>query len=212
VSRRGVAQTLVGQLIVRGHAKVDRSTLLIGLGHFIAADLTQPFTADARYDLAVCIEVAEHLPRVHANTLIERLTSLAPAILFSAAIPGQGGVNHINEQWPEYWCDLFAKRDFAMFDALRPPIRDDSQIAFWVRQHAFLFISNTASLLSDAQVPRSVKPGDRLQVGVCGPLREMAERSDQDSRCKRDPVRASYCYPQVASPAASMAAISVLLI
>lgn len=122
---------------------IDSSALLIDKKHFISTDLTQPITLDCRYDLAVCIEVAEHLSSKHADGLIGQLTTAAPAVLFSAAIPGQGGTNHLNEQWLGYWRDLFAKRGFTMIDAFRPTIRDDRRIAFYIRQNLVLFLNDS---------------------------------------------------------------------
>ena len=68
-------------------------------------DLNQPFTLDRTSDLVVCLEVAEHVPPLSAGDFIASLTRLASIILFSAAIPYQGGDGHLNEQWPEYWAD-----------------------------------------------------------------------------------------------------------
>jgi SAM-dependent methyltransferase len=76
--------------------------------HFRVMDLTQPFTIGRTFDLAMSLEVAEHLPPSAATHFVKALTGLAPAVLFSAAIPGQGGTRHINEQWQSYWADLFA--------------------------------------------------------------------------------------------------------
>jgi SAM-dependent methyltransferase len=121
---------------------VDRSTLLINGECFRATDLTQPFRLDREYDLVVCIEVAEHLPATQAENLIELLTAAAPVVLFSAAIPGQGGDNHINEQWPQYWRERFAERDWVMLDPIRPRIRDDPRVLGYLRQNLLLAASN----------------------------------------------------------------------
>ena len=75
--------------------------------------------ADRRYDLAISLEVAEHLPPERADPFVTRLTELGDFILFSAAIPGQGGVNHVNEQWPEYWIDRFRQRGYVSLDIIR---------------------------------------------------------------------------------------------
>ena len=123
---------------------VDRSKLHINQDDFASADLTKDFSIDAKYDLAVCIEVAEHLPTACAEVLVERLTSASSVVLFSAAIPGQGGVSHVNERWPEFWRDLFAKHDFIMLDPLRPRIRNDRRVAFWIRQNLCVFVKSVA--------------------------------------------------------------------
>ena len=76
---------------------VDRDMLYIPQQDFKTIDLNRPFTLNRTFDLAVCLEVAEHLEAEHANDFVESLTRLAPIILFSAAIPLQSGTNHVNE-------------------------------------------------------------------------------------------------------------------
>lgn len=130
-----------GTEIIRGFDGdyLDRLRLMIDARHFTAVDLTKPFTISADHDLAVCLEVAEHLSAKQGDNLVQALTDAAPAVLFSAAVPGQGGTVHINEQWPEYWSDLFGRFGFKMFDPFRPRIRDDARVAWWYRQNILLF-------------------------------------------------------------------------
>jgi 2-polyprenyl-3-methyl-5-hydroxy-6-metoxy-1,4-benzoquinol methylase len=77
---------------------VDRDKLSIDRERFFARDLEQPLDLGRRFDMAMSLEVAEHLPDRAADTFIASLVRLAPLILFSAAIPQQGGTNHCNEQ------------------------------------------------------------------------------------------------------------------
>jgi SAM-dependent methyltransferase len=123
---------------------VDRSKLLIDPACFHPANLAGEFTLDRAFDLAVCLEVAEHIPDAQSRYLVKSLTKVAPSVLFSAALPGQDGVNHINEQWPGYWRDRFAECGFAMFDPFRPNLRNDRRIAWWYRQNVLLFANDTA--------------------------------------------------------------------
>jgi SAM-dependent methyltransferase len=132
--RHGVADVLG----VDG-AYVDRGSLVIPTESFLAADLSHPTDVGRGFDLALCLEVGEHLPESAAPALVETLTSAAPAVLFSAAIPGQGGVGHVNEQWPGYWAELFARRGYLPFDVLRPRLWEDRRVAVWYRQNAFLY-------------------------------------------------------------------------
>jgi 2-polyprenyl-3-methyl-5-hydroxy-6-metoxy-1,4-benzoquinol methylase len=89
---------------------IESSSLLIEPAHFQSRDLVHDATlASRQFDLAMCLEVAEHLPGDVAPSLVRRLTQLSSIILFSAAIPGQGGVDHVNEQWPNYWENLFSQ-------------------------------------------------------------------------------------------------------
>ena len=123
---------------------VDRSRLLIDSNTFSAFDLTIPLRIEGYYDLAVCLEVAEHIPAKHGRQLIQTLTAAAPVVLFSAAIPGQPGTSHINAQLPGYWRALFAERNFSMFDPIRPLIREDRRVAWWFRQNLLLFANDSA--------------------------------------------------------------------
>lgn len=118
---------------------VDRSQLLMPSDHFHAQDLTSPFDLGRRFDLVLCLEVAEHLPSHNADTLVESLTRHADLIIFSAAIPGQGGTNHLNEQWPSYWASRFSRVGYDVFDVLRPRLWAESRIGFWFRQNLLVF-------------------------------------------------------------------------
>ena len=118
---------------------IDQERLDISLEHFKAIDISKPFTLDRTYDLAVCLEVAEHLAPEYATDFVESLTRLAPVILFSAAIPLQEGVNHLNEQWPEYWVQKFMARGFLPVDTIRKKIWSRDDIPVWYRQNILLF-------------------------------------------------------------------------
>jgi SAM-dependent methyltransferase len=120
---------------------VDPENLLIPRDRFLPADLRRPFQTPGIYDLALCLEVAEHLPKRAAAPLVASLAAAAPAVLFSAAIPGQPGTRHINPQFPEYWCRLFAEHDYVALDALRPRVRSDIRVEPWYRQNLLLFVS-----------------------------------------------------------------------
>lgn len=63
-------------------------------------------------DFTSCLEVAEHLEPEYAEHLVRLLSVTAPKILFSAAAPGQGGDEHLNEQSRAYWAALFQKQGF----------------------------------------------------------------------------------------------------
>jgi hypothetical protein len=94
-----------------------------------------------RYDLAISLEVAEHLSEKIADKFIALLTSASDFILFSAAIPFQGGDNHINEQWPNYWNSLFNKNGYIAIDFLRRNIWNETSIPYWYKQNTILFVN-----------------------------------------------------------------------
>jgi len=135
-----------GVALVRGidGDYVDPSKLYIAPECFTAVDLKQPIKIDARFDLALCLEVAEHLPARTSDELVRSLTNLAPIVLFPASVPGQGGTGHINEPWPEYWKELLAQRGFTMLDLIRPLIRYDRRVEWWYRQNIAIFASEAA--------------------------------------------------------------------
>ncbi len=113
---------------------------MIGQEQFLPHDLTAPLELERHFDLAVCLEVAEHLPAERAETLVASLVSLAPVVLFSAAIPYQGGDDHVNEQWPEYWQQLFAKHDYLVVDCLRESLWRHKDVAPWYAQNLLVYV------------------------------------------------------------------------
>lgn len=106
---------------------------------FAPQDLEQPFTGP-HVDLALSLEVGEHLSPGRAVSFVADLVTMAPAILFSAAIPGQGGVGHLNEQWHSWWAGLFAAHAYHAYDVIRPAIWTDEDIPAWYRQNAMLYL------------------------------------------------------------------------
>lgn len=113
-------------------------------------DLKTPLNFDRRFDLAMTVEVAEHIPPENAETFVKSLTSLSDVIVFSAALLGQGGIFHVNEQLPEYWASLFQKQGYEPVDHLRPIIWNDKRIQFWYRQNILIFIKKS---LLEAEPP-----------------------------------------------------------
>jgi SAM-dependent methyltransferase len=118
---------------------VEASKLLIDRSLFATVDLNKPFSVPGSFDLAVCLEVGEHLPARAARGLVANLTSVAPLVLFSAAIPNQGGTHHINEQWPSYWQNLFSQRRYRKLDPFRRFIFQDPRVASHYRQNLLLY-------------------------------------------------------------------------
>lgn len=120
---------------------VDRAKLLIEPERFQAADLAQGIDLGRRFDLAVCLEVAEHLPQSAAGRFVSSLAALSDVVLFSAAIPQQLGTDHINLQWPGYWREMFARHGYEAVDCLRRPLWDDALVAWWYRQNIMFFVN-----------------------------------------------------------------------
>jgi SAM-dependent methyltransferase len=125
-------------------AYIDRAALLIDERLFSSVDLREDFSIPRRFDLAISLEVAEHLPENCANSLVYRLTTVAPAVLFSAAIPGQGGREHLNEQWQDYWRNIFSSYSFYPVDLIRPSVRGRSDVELCYQQEAYASVSGSA--------------------------------------------------------------------
>jgi len=123
---------------------VDTGQLEIGTNEFLAADLARPVSLDGRFDLALSLEVAEHLAAEHAEQFVKTLAQIAPIVVFSAAIPGQGGEQHLNEQWPSYWIERFAVHDFIAFDPFRRQLWQLPAIDWWYAQNILLFVHRSS--------------------------------------------------------------------
>lgn len=116
-----------------------REYLEIAQEEFFGCDLTQEIDLKEKYDLAICLEVAEHLPEKSARTFISNLVRHADVILFSAAIPYQGGMYHVNEQYPSYWKKIFSELDFLMCDCIRSRFWNEERINGYYRQNIFIY-------------------------------------------------------------------------
>lgn len=105
---------------------VPRKMRLLSEDEFVEVDLEK--TVDVgTFDLALCLEVAEHLEPSRAKTLVGDVVSAARLVLWSAATPGQGGDHHVNEQPHDYWHRLFEERGFTILDMIRPALAQIEQ-------------------------------------------------------------------------------------
>ncbi|MFH1620073.1 MAG: class I SAM-dependent methyltransferase [bacterium] len=96
-------------------------------------DLTERFeNVWGRFDIVLCLEVAEHIPEPQTGIFLENLTRFGDTLVLSAAPPHQGGHHHVNEQPKRYWVRKLADSGFAYsrprtgrleaaFRALHPP-------------------------------------------------------------------------------------------
>ncbi len=132
---------------------------------FIQTDLTSPSGVPTGFELALCLEVAEHLPVSAAAVLVDVLAHSAQAVFFSAAIPGQGGAHHVNEQWQSWWAALFAKRGLYPSLCFRDAFWNDLEVAYWYSQNGVVYVpighpilvSDCASAVFDVVHPRAFR-------------------------------------------------------
>ncbi len=123
-----------------GGGALDNDMLLLEHHEFRHADFTKPLRLPDRFDLAISLEVAEHLPPSAAQTFVANLCQLSDAVVFGAAIPGQSGTWHINERWPSYWAALFDAEGYELFDVLRPQVWYDRRVEWWYAQNTLVFV------------------------------------------------------------------------
>lgn len=119
-------------------AHLDLSKVVVDKSRIVIKDLEKEIVSDRTFDLVISLEVAEHISGKNAETFVKSLCNLGQTIVFSAAVPCQGGQNHLNEQWPDYWQNLFAKHGYTMHDVLRSRFWDDDRIDYWYRQNMVL--------------------------------------------------------------------------
>jgi hypothetical protein len=118
---------------------IDKKGLKIKSNLFVEHDLETFYSSKRNFDLAISLEVAEHLKVESADVFIRTLTSLSDTVIFSAAISNQGGQNHLNEKEPLYWIAKFEKEGFSCYDILRPVFWNNEKVDWWYRQNIFLF-------------------------------------------------------------------------
>ena len=104
-----------------------------------------------KFDLAMSLEVAEHLPEEAADAFIEKLCSLADIVLFSAAIPMQRGTSHVNCQWQSYWQKKFEHNGFVGVDTLRKKIWDIEGVVAHYKQNIILYLKKDTALYNTLQ-------------------------------------------------------------
>ncbi|MER2519121.1 MAG: methyltransferase domain-containing protein [Bdellovibrionales bacterium] len=143
---------------------VPSNRLLINPSQFIASDLRGDFSSplNRRFGMAMSLEVAEHLPADRAQNFVAQLASLSDLVLFSAAMPRQGGTGHVHENWAEYWALHFAMLGYACFDPLRELYWTEPKVPWWYAQNVLVFARGEIS----AQLERFRAPFDRALTRI----------------------------------------------
>lgn len=149
---------------------IDLSQLMIDKNSFLAANLEEELKLVKKYDLVTSLEVAEHIHPNKAEVYIKSLCQLGDIILFSAAIPGQGGVNHINEQYPSYWAALFKKMGFTSYDCIREIIWENNKIDVCYRQNILFFVRDKADFRSIKSNPTDSFPKNIVHPELFGEI------------------------------------------
>lgn len=137
-----MAAEKLGSKILKGFDGdwITKKNILSKNIEFVQVNMYEDFEIDKKYDLAISLEVAEHLSERYAKLFIDKLCKASDVILFSAATKFQGGTNHINEQDQSYWINLFKTNRYDCFDIIRPIIWENKDVEWWYKQNIFLFI------------------------------------------------------------------------
>ena len=120
---------------------VAREYLLIDEKEFHPANLENRIELNEKFDLVETLEVAEHLSPDRADSFVEDLTKLGNVILFSAAIIGQGGTHHVNEQMQSYWAGKFLAKGYVGIDCIRPQLWYNQNTDFLCKQNMFFYVN-----------------------------------------------------------------------
>jgi SAM-dependent methyltransferase len=159
-------------------AYVPRDQLRVDPDHFRPVDIGRPFDLGRTFDMAVCVEVGEHLDEARADGFVSDLVRHAPAIVFSAATPLQGGTHHVNEQWPDYWIERFERHGFTCWDAFRPLIRYNPAVAWIYRQNLMLVLGPGHPALDGLAQELRIRPPEPGDVPFEYVARYLLERED----------------------------------
>jgi SAM-dependent methyltransferase len=169
---------------VDGHWVRDE-LLLIPKSRFLTQDLTQPLNVERRFDLAISLEVAEHLDKKYARNFVSTLVKLSSVVVFSAAIPFQGGTHHVNEQWPDYWVELFGEHEYVPIDGIRETIWNNHDVAWWYAQN-ILFFADKQHMLKTPKLLRAFERTRVSQLSIVHPGKHL-EASMRLESALRDP-------------------------
>jgi SAM-dependent methyltransferase len=144
---------------------VDPKNLLIAKENFVTRDLTSRFHLGRKFDLVTSLEVGEHIRPEATDIYLDNLCDHSDAVLFSAAVPGQGGTYHVNEQTYEFWRKRFAVRGYRVFDFVRPAIISNRQVEPWYRYNSLFFARESAlHRLSAAALATEIKPDRAIPI------------------------------------------------
>lgn len=146
---------------------VDQALLEIPQKSFRQVDFESKVELDKKYDLAITLEVAEHISPSATQQFMDSLVSAADVIMFSAAIPFQGGRGHVNEQWPDYWAELFSQRGYVAVDFIRSKIWNEKEIPVWYQQNILVFVK--AEQLHTLNLPEASTAAQNTPLSLVHP-------------------------------------------
>ncbi|MFI5345078.1 MAG: class I SAM-dependent methyltransferase [Elusimicrobiota bacterium] len=128
---------------------------------FQVRDLTAPFDNPwGRFDLALCLEVAEHIPEELSGAFLDNIIRFSDRLILSAAQPGQEGHHHVNTQPKRYWVARLAEKGFAYNRRETGRV----QTALAEAKDIYRWMADPISVYDQVKTP--ARPGDRLPFAV----------------------------------------------
>ncbi len=122
--------------------------LLISREKFLVFDLTSELSLKRTYDMVLCLEVAEHIVENQSEKLMRNICRHGDLVIFSAALPGQGGHKHLNEQPIKYWMERFTAFGYIASEEFRERIPKD--VSEWYRNNLVVYTRNQeAGIIED---------------------------------------------------------------
>jgi len=124
-----------GSIAAKNNAVIDKDKIII-------EDLRKEVDIKGKFDLTICFEVAEHIDNKFSETLVKNVTKNSKTVLFTAAKKGQGGMDHINEQDPKFWIDLFKNREYEFKEELTKKLKKemkDEKVLWWIPENIMVF-------------------------------------------------------------------------
>jgi SAM-dependent methyltransferase len=155
----------------------DEARLSIDRSHFTAVNLARGFDLGRQFDLVQSLEVAEHLPSSASAEFVASLVRHSRGlVLFSAAPPGQGGENHINEQSYDFWRGHFSDWGYHAIDCIRPRLKGNKAVSYWYRFNLLLYASEPILARLPGDIRHTQLPDDQPIPDVSPQLFQMRKR------------------------------------
>ena len=133
----------VGNILGLDGEWVPLSSIRIPKACFNVISFTSDYEVEGRFDMATCFEVAEHFTDDYSKHLLDALTKASDIVVFSAAVPGQGGYKHVNEHFQQEWIDRFSTRGYTALDLIRPRVWMHPDVSFWYQQNILVFCTDS---------------------------------------------------------------------
>jgi 2-polyprenyl-3-methyl-5-hydroxy-6-metoxy-1,4-benzoquinol methylase len=163
---------------------VSRERLMFDPARFVAADLSLPFSLGRKFDLVVSLETAEHLPAESEEIFVDGLTSHSDLVLFSAAIPRQGGAAHVNERWQHHWAEKFQKRGFTPVDCIRWRVWANPNVEAYYAENMLLYALRER-VEADGRLQEEMRAGSRIPLSLVHPSVWLSPQRAEDLSVRR---------------------------